>query len=383
MNRQRLITIGGATVVALLVGLGATMSQSGEPTTKPWSFTEKAYVDRGTYFRLKVDFSYKGEPQHFDIVVGCNVLNIRYKDGSGTYEAGLVPTVYGQRMSDGKAVVVRPPDACRGDTTANGGVPENFLPVMIVFDDADTVAFGTGYMTDDAYDNPRSLMKFAKATIERATRDDFDKFRENGPPNVVTRSQYHSVQSDTYLASQGLKRTRPAFGWHCHAFARWRLSEPEREVVRKYRPASGAKYWAIPEIEKQLEFDKEIYKVQQKLGKRARDDGLMLNLYEGFWQPEFGALRRNGVKLVGLDFGRSPAAAFYPANTSMSEDKWPASVEGRAAAYARLKSVNLVDVDVADGQNRGFAFCYATEWPGKQFEPVQKGIPGNAWHAQC
>ena len=69
-------------------------------------------VDHGTYFRLKVDVTYNGEPQHFDIVVGCNVLDIGYKDGSSTHEVGLVPTVYGRRMGDGKGLVVRPPDAC-------------------------------------------------------------------------------------------------------------------------------------------------------------------------------------------------------------------------------------------------------------------------------
>ena len=111
MKMRRLALIVGGLVV--LAGLWATLTESGRVFTGRWSFTEKAEIDRGTYFRLKVDFAYKGEPQHFDIVVGCNVLNIRYKDGSGTYEAGLVPTVYGRRMSDGKAVVVRPPDACR------------------------------------------------------------------------------------------------------------------------------------------------------------------------------------------------------------------------------------------------------------------------------
>ena len=356
------LIVGGLVVLA---GLWATLTESGRLFTGRWSFTEKAEIDRGTYFRLKVDFAYKGEPEHFDIVVGCNVLNIRYKDGSGTYEAGLVPTVYGQRMSDGKAVVVRPPDACRGDTTANGGVPENFLPVMIVYDDADTVAFGTGYMTDEAYKNPRSLMKFGKATIESATRREFDVSHDNGPPNVVTRSQYHSFQPDAHLALLGLQRTQPAFGRHCRAYSRWRLSEPEREVVRKYRPAGEARYWTISDTEKRVAFEKELYgRVLEKLGKRIRDDGLELSLHEGFEQPDFGALRRDGVKLVGLN-GLQRPASIYPASTSMSQDKWPVSPEERAAAYEALKTVNIVDVAFAEGQTRGFAYCYSGERFGK------------------
>ena len=62
-------------------------------------------------------------------------------------------------------------------------------------------------MTDEAYENPRSPTKFGKATIESATRQEFDAFHDNGPPNVVTRSQYHSFQPDDHLASLGLQRT--------------------------------------------------------------------------------------------------------------------------------------------------------------------------------
>ncbi|MEP6565430.1 MAG: hypothetical protein ABJB10_09845, partial [Mesorhizobium sp.] len=85
--------------------LWATLTTSGQILTGHWSYAEEAYVDRGTYFRLKVDVTYRGGPQHFDIVVGCNVVGIEYKDGSSTREVGLVPTVYGRRMSDGKGLV--------------------------------------------------------------------------------------------------------------------------------------------------------------------------------------------------------------------------------------------------------------------------------------
>src|SRR5689334_9709475 len=74
-------------------------------------------VDQSRFFRLKVDFVYKGEPQRFDIVVGCRVLAANnVVAGATTREVGLLPTVFGREMSDGAAVVVRPPDACRGET---------------------------------------------------------------------------------------------------------------------------------------------------------------------------------------------------------------------------------------------------------------------------
>src|SRR3712207_6491895 len=81
---------------------------------RPWSFTKSVEQDRGVYFRLKVDLTYKGEPQPFDIVVGCNVLQINYKDNSRTREVGLIPALFGRRMRDGAGLVIKPPDACNG-----------------------------------------------------------------------------------------------------------------------------------------------------------------------------------------------------------------------------------------------------------------------------
>ncbi len=151
---------------------------------------------------------------------------IRYKDGSGTYEAGLIPTVYGRRMSDGQALVVRPPDACNGQTTANGKVPPNFIPLMIVYDDADTLDFGIAYLSDDAYASPLSDLTFHEASIETATREEFDDFRENGSPNVVTRNTYHSLSPREVLEKMGLREDLAGTSAGvCFAYRRFRLPE--------------------------------------------------------------------------------------------------------------------------------------------------------------
>jgi hypothetical protein len=111
-----------------------------------WDFVKSVQQDKGVYFRLKVNLTYKGEPQDFDIVVSCNARQISYGGGGRTYEAGLTPTVFGRRMDDGKGLVVRPPDACDGKTTKNGGVAPDLLPLIVVYDDADSLAFGTAYL---------------------------------------------------------------------------------------------------------------------------------------------------------------------------------------------------------------------------------------------
>jgi len=175
-QRSSLIAALAAVAVAgtAFIALG---SDIGQALLGHWSFVRSIENDRGTYYRLKVKLTYKGEPQDFDVVIGCNVHQINYKDGGRTYEVGLVPTVFGRRMSDGKALVVRPPAACKGQTTANRGVAPDLLPLVVVYDDAKTLSFGTAYLSEDAYDSPLSVLKFGGAKIEKATRDDFDEFR--------------------------------------------------------------------------------------------------------------------------------------------------------------------------------------------------------------
>ena len=269
------------------------MTTSGQILTGRWSYTEKAYVDQGTYFRLKVDVTYRGEPQHFDIVVGCNVVGIDYKDGSTTREVGLVPTVYGRRMKDGKGLVVRAPDVCHGETTENGHVPADFIPVMVVYDDADTLGFGTAYMVDEAYDSPLSLMKFGEASVEKATRAEFDDFRKNGQPNLVTREQYHSAQPQDVVEKMGLTKIYPAFGRSCWAYSRSLIPKEYRANVRKYWPAERPKYWMIPDYKSLAELREAFEEANF-----SRDDGGELKgigPWIGSEWPGYGMMHRSGL----------------------------------------------------------------------------------------
>ena len=63
-------------------------------------------ADRGTYYQLTVDLSYKGEPLPFDIVVGCNVRTTRHIDRDRSVEVGIAPFVYGLKTRDGAGVVI-------------------------------------------------------------------------------------------------------------------------------------------------------------------------------------------------------------------------------------------------------------------------------------
>src|SRR5262245_1146013 len=127
-TRKLSLVLAGLLAVAIVF---AAQSNFGQALFGRWTFTKSVTNDRSRFYRVIVNLAYKGEPQAFDIVVGCNVKLTTYRDNSRTSEIGLIPQVFGRRMKDGKAVVIAPPRACNGETTANGGVQPDLRPIII------------------------------------------------------------------------------------------------------------------------------------------------------------------------------------------------------------------------------------------------------------
>ncbi len=349
------ILTGAAVLAALVLGSNAGQALFG------WSSTESVEVDRGTYFRLKVKLTYKGEPQDFDIVVGCNAVQINYEDGSRTSEVGLVPTVYGRRMSEGKGLVIRPPAACRGETTANGEIPTTFMPVVVVYDDADTLAFGTAYISDEAYESPLSELSFGGATVEAASRADFDAFRRDGPPNLVSRDSYHSYQSANIVEGMGLTKVYPPFGRVCYAYRRFLIPDSVKDHIRKYWPADRPDYWLPPTWPLQAEALGIFRDVPVQ-----RDTGGPFKLTRRFWSgnsmADLGVMRSDGGGLMwGKAEGHSVTSSFYPVDGELASwAQWPADPDVWVGFIQQEpEPIVATEVSVRNGKSRGFAFCFA------------------------
>jgi hypothetical protein len=318
------------------------------------SYAASIEVDRGTYYRLKVKLAYKGEPQDFDIVVGCNVVQTHYQFGGTSYEVGLVPTLFGRRMSDGKALVIRSPRACRGETSANGKVPSDLLPLVIIYDDPDTLSFGIAYVSEDAYESPLSVLNFGGATIETATRAEFNEFR-HAQKNLVSRELYHSALDSDQLLEE-LKLTRVARSWahECQGYARFRNPEEARTMVRENWPKTHPRYWTTDTWEAERALANEIVPYRQ-----SHPDA------------DYGMPTRAGGGRVGSTPGIGKwhiyPATYYPAaRTDYLISVWPANPADRAAYVAAHKSLSDMDIDFRSGQTKGFAYCAVTDglsWP--------------------
>jgi hypothetical protein len=358
----------GVVVSLLLMALSTAAAVASRPMLISKAFAESGLpksieVDRSTYFRLKMKLAYKGEPQDFDIVVGCNVRQTNYVDNSRTVEVGLVPTVLGRRMSDGKGLVVRAPRACRGETTANGLVPQDLLPAVIVYDDAGTLNFGTAYLSEDAYEAPSSLLKFGGATIESATQGEFEAFRR-AQPNLVTRESYHSaLAGDEVLKRMGLSRVAPAWAHRCEGYRRYRIPDELRPLVRQHWLEGNPEYWQAKDWQEENQLLAAIFDGKSLRSDRDTDTPRSLDQLGPVPSDpaDFGFPTRagGGVLHAGASARRTRfPPAYYPAASDYRLDRWPQSRADWPGYVAAQDKFAGVDIDRRGGAMRGFAYCF-------------------------
>jgi hypothetical protein len=346
------------TAALVLAALSLRQSPVVQALLGNWDFVKSVQRDTGTFYRLKVKLTYKGEPQDFDIVVACDWRQINYMDGGRTVEVGLTPTVFGRRMNDGKALVVRPPRACRGETTENGDIAPDLLPVVVVYDDAKTLAFGTAYLSDDAYDSPMSVLKFGGATIERADRATFEQFRRE-QPNLVQRSSFHTASGVAALKQYGLPAARIPMGLGCYGYARFRLFGAEKEHARELWPAARPQYWR-PETQQVVEaIDPHPYYGRLALTDRDGATPQPANLLMS--QLDVETPNRGLARLHPLPWSKREsgviAPSYYPDVDGWIALPWPTDPAARAEAILRDGPHVGASVDFRGGTMRGFGYC--------------------------
>jgi hypothetical protein len=228
--------------------------------------------------------------------------------------------------------------------------------LIIVYDDADKLGFGTAYISDEAYESPLSVLKFGTATIEPATRAEFVDFRKNGTPNLVSRASYFGIQSDDSLKRRGLERVWPPFGLICHAYRRFRIPDALRSNIREQWPTGRPTYWRPANDDKGRELVGLIWRSQLQ-----RDDGIgeprSSTMYSGNeYMGDQGVANRHGSGTIRPE-GYAPS--FYPVSNGISANKWQTRPGGDASLLANVSEVIVNQVDMLNGATRGFAYCYA------------------------
>jgi hypothetical protein len=340
-----LLTFGALAIAGSLAALSQDIRRA---FTQSQSFTKSVEVDRGRYYRLKVNLAYKGEPLVFDIVVGCNVRVTRYKDNDRTVEVGVAPFAYGLKMPDGYGIVVRPPEACGGETTENGRVPATLLPLVVTYENADQPWFGMGYASDDAYESPLSVLKFLGATISSATRPEWEAWRRTEAPKNFVTNQLLGISGGRLGENVRWQRGARFIGAQCQSFARVKLADAAREIVRAQWPSDKPTYWH-PNNE-----------ASQALWPRPpAEAGRPEWLFENYLMKQYFAADTNfGLPRTApgaqIRYTDRVAGAVYPARTDLTPNRLdPDGYLPKGVAWSQL---SLAEAETRP-ELRGFAYC--------------------------
>lgn len=360
---KRRDVFASAPLLLLVVGaLAFWNSETGRAMTGRWSYSKGVEIDPGVFYRLKFDLTYEGEPQIFDIVVGCSVRRESFADGSASTETGIRPVVYGRKMKSGHALVVRTPDACNGATSANGWVPPDFIPLLVDYADAERLDFGVAYLTEDAFASPYSKINFGKATVQTATKEEYDAFRTNGPPNIITPGKYHSVRPEELERYGVAEGEWPPFARLCYAVARFKIPDGMRDALARYRPQDKPRYWMLNDRDG-------LYRLVSGgiQGKGTRDDGADASSYAGFVvfgeTPGWGILHTYGGGFIYPKEQPSMAApSVFPFSTALSDDKWTSAPYSGAPIPSKEAITATLKIQFDQGRYRGFGYCWMTSF---------------------
>ncbi|PLX37209.1 MAG: hypothetical protein C0606_11975 [Hyphomicrobiales bacterium] len=312
----------------------------------------------GVFFRYKTVIRVDGtEDVVFDNVVACSTRITRSKANGSSVLAGMTPNLFIRRTKDNHAVLVTTPSICssvRGKESRYTFSREGFLPPAVVwFDDADDLTFGIAYVTQTAYESPKSRLEVISTYVGPATPEEFEAWydgprKENlakqewiNPPPGTTRARWDAFNA---YGAKALATRGRAFPIGCFGAQRFALTAEGSEIIRAFWPEDRPRYWTPTPKEWTKLFDEQFTGKSYFIGKSGRTNGSLQ-----FWDDNIDAIY--GPRIDGRN-GEWPAETYPAANsrnaTFLTED-------------ATDKDYFLQKIFFENGANDGFAWCYAAK----------------------
>ncbi len=317
------------------------------------SFIESV-EDHGVYYRLLAKYQHGDEIVDFDIVVGCGVRVTRYGDGGSSYDAFRDPVVFAKALRDGSALVQIVPSACLGETTEDGRVPQDFLPGAIWFEHADDFSLGIAYVTEDAFESSRSVLRFLGASIHPATRADWEGFQPTSARNLMDPGPLFRLlpppEKSEVISRLGDRKALASLwpGMSCHVVQRLQISDATRAIIRKYWPASKPRYWTLSEPQ-QMNIIREHVNLFGDADNNPSTKYLAMGHHTAIGFPT--RARGGAIGSSHREWDMQPPTIF-----PMRRDEgipWISADTLKAPALFR-------DVELRTDENRGLAYCYRT-----------------------
>ena len=370
MGKRRFLWFGGAVLLTLAaVGYFVSLGNGG---AVPIGFV-KDHQDSSRFYRMRVGLSHEGERIDFDIVVGCAIRVTNYIDGDRSFDARHYPATYMKRIEGGHGVLLRIPRYCDGWTTDNGKVPEDMVPPIVWYEDADDWIFGTGYYSMDAYENPNAQLEFHGASVHAAKREEFE-------------AALPQMQSDNLVPQDGYAKPRPhpteaekkAHSWDKQWLARWfpfvprcygvrrfdLTDEAANELLRAHWPDHKPRFWSLPQTPQSNELPAltgPLWRLNDKRGPRVGEHYL-----NDYYKPrEHQSRGFPGPSGEATWPAHRPyyTATYYPAENDTALP-W---VTKEKLETRELSMRYLVDSE----EHKGFLYCHAA---------LPKSDDWNAWY---
>jgi hypothetical protein len=248
--------------------------------------------------------------------------------------------------------MLRTLDACHGLTSENGDVPPDILPMAIWFDSVEDLSNGLGYVSEDAYDNPLGKLRFHGARVDRATRAEWEAWRQQAAEDYVERGALSGPWGYDY--PDNMNPNNPDIGRYvstCQGYQRLKLPDLLRERMRSLWPSDQPRFWTVPNED------------EGKIRNVISDPRPTSPPGEGRWANRFGNPSNSVSSGLPIRSGRyveSPPhmATRWPAETYPF--LWPPLVS--AQPITTISPSSTIDVYVQklefrEGALNGFAAC--------------------------
>lgn len=333
-----------AVLVALILALGGYAAWSAMQANSVTKSTVRK--QSGPYYRITAQYLYDGQPLTLDFAFGCSGAVRTYADGRSSHDVFGGPTYYGRPTPDGKVLVTTTKRYCRAfrANSPNAGMPADFLPETILFDNPDTLEFGVMYASARAYAKPGSKLSFQGITFERLGQEAFVAFRTTQQlPNAVRAAANDRIFAPTeevWLGKRPFVVAKVCTGW-----ARFSVPPDLRDEVGGLWPEEKPEFWRPP--------NPEAYPLLEKLVKSNGN-------WHGIWAEAAGLSMSNGRGQKNTDL----SFAFYPERL-VSRNRWDFEL-GRWVPDKMVFDVRL------NSEFEGYLFCnedvLESQFDGKDLE---------------
>ena len=185
-----------AVTLAFVGGLLTLLSACGWGSDSP--YVKSVERTPSGFFRVFADIRVKetGEIINLDYVVACGgtVTNWTYTTPSVSY--GMVPQIMLVPTSSGELIGARTPKVCDAGMweprrirpkgkpeIVIERVPDDFLPLLMWYPNADDIGFAIGYLSDKAYESPYAKIEVLSSGIAESSLDEWRAWRKDAAEN--------------------------------------------------------------------------------------------------------------------------------------------------------------------------------------------------------